>query len=343
MTTEVRTGRLTRWVETSLGALEGSRGYRLARLFLHRHEHAVPPLLFFGGVSWDALTLQHIGALVDNLILGIYLLLLGGFVVLAIRTRSGRPLPEPLQKLGTWAPSAIQFLAGGLFSAYVIYTTRSASFSDASLFLLVLVVVLVGNEIIWNRQWSPHVLIGVYFLAVCCYFIFLLPALLGEMGFGVFLISGLISAGVVTGLVLYLGRAEVFEGTWSFAGALATVCGLFGLVIIFYLNHWIPPVPLALRHGGVYDEVHRTEGAFVLTYEKPPWYRPWRNDEEPVHYAPGDTVYCFAAVYAPTTIETDIYHRWQYYDPQRDTWVDTDRIGYELVGGRRNGYRGGHL
>lgn len=340
MPADVLTGRLTRWLEDLVAALEQNARYRLARRFVHRNEHVVPPLLFFGGVTWDTLTLQHVGALADNLILGLYVAALGGFVVLAILDRSGRPLPDPLKKLGTWAPSAIQFLAGGLFSAYVIYTTRSASFSSDSLFLLVLVAVLVANEIIWSRNWSPHILIGVYFLAVFCYFIFLLPALVGSMGFGIFLVSGFISVELVFGLVLYLDTREVFESTRSFAGALGIIFGLLALVVFFYANHWIPPVPLALRDGGVYHDVQRENQAFVLKYENPPWYRPWTDDESPFYYAPGDTVYCFAAVFAPTAIETDIYHRWQYYDPRRAQWVETDRIGYELVGGRRNGYRG---
>lgn len=340
MNADVLTARLTSWLEALVETLEQNLPYRVARRFLHRHEQALPPVLFFGGVGWDILTLQRIGALVDNLILGLYLALLGGFVVLAILAKHDRPLSRPLEKLSAWAPSAIQFLAGGLFSAYVIYTTRSSSLSSASLFLLLLVAVLVANEIIWSRRWSPHVLIGVYFLAVFCYFIFLLPALFGRMGFGIFLVSGLISVQLVAGLVVYLDNHGVFDSTWSFAGALGTTVGLFALVILFYVNHWIPPVPLALRDGGVYHDVQREDQAFVLKYEPPPWYRPWTDDEAPFYYAPGDTVYCFAAVFAPTTIRTDIYHRWQYYDYQRDEWVDTDRIGYEMIGGRENGYRG---
>lgn len=334
------TGRLTGWLGSLLKWLERVRGYRWARLYLHQHQHAVPPMLFFGGVTWDALTLQRIDALLDNLILGIYLLLLGGFVVLATLARNDRPLPRPLQKLSAWAPGAIQFLAGGLFSAYVIYYTRSASFTTASLFLLVLVALLVANELIWSRLWSSYLLLGVYFLAVFCYFTFFLPTVLGTIGFGVFLTSGLVSAGLVIGLILYLDTHDVFAGTGSFLGAVGVVLGLLGLVVVFYVNHWIPPVPLALREGGIYHDVSRDSSAFLLQYEEPPWHRPWQNDDDPFRYTSSDTVHCFAAVFAPTALQTTIYHHWQYYDPKRETWVDTDRIGYEVVGGRRNGYRG---
>jgi len=340
MSADLWSGRLTRWLGSLLEWLEESRRYRWARLTLHQHEHAVPPLLFFGGVTWDALTLQRIDALLDNLILGIYLVLLGGFVVLATLARNDRPLARPLEKLSTWAPGIIQFLAGGLFSAYVIYYTRSASFSTASLFLLVLVGLLVANEIVWSRVWSSYLLIGVYFLAVFCYFTFFLPTILGTMGFGVFLTSGFLSAGLVIGLVLYLDGRGVFGDTWSFLGAVGIVVSLLGLVVLFYVNHWIPPVPLALREGGVYHEAEREGQTFLLRYEDPPWYRPWQNDDDPFRYTASDTVHCFAAVFAPTALQTTVYHHWQYYDSTRASWVDTDRIGYEVVGGRRNGYRG---
>jgi hypothetical protein len=334
------TTRLTDWVGSLLQWLEHRPRYRWARRFLHRHEQAVPPALFFGGVTWDALTLQRIDALLDNLILGIYLVLLGGFVVLGTLARNGRPLPTPLRKLSMWAPGAIQFLAGGLFSAYVIYYTRSASFTTASLFLLVLVALLVANELIWSRLGSTYVLIGVYFLAVFCYFTFFMPTVLGTMGLGVFLTSGFVSAGLVIGLVLYLDRHGVFGGTASFLGAVGVVLSLLGLVVLFYVQHWIPPVPLALRDGGVYHDVTREGDAFVLQYEEPSWSRPWTQQDDPFRLAPGDTVHCFAAVFAPTDLQTTIYHHWQYYDSERNAWIDTDRIGYQVVGGRRNGYRG---
>jgi len=320
--------------------LEERPRYRLLRRLYTRHEHAAPPLFFFGGVTWDALTLRRIDALFDNLILGVYLVLLGGFVVLAALNRMDRPLTGGLRLLSPWTPGAIQFLAGGLFSAYVIYYTRSASFTTASLFLLVLVVVLLANEVLWSRAKSIYPLVGVYFLAVFCYFTFLLPVLLGEMGTPVFLASGLLSAGLVVVLLLYLSTHRVFPTPRSLLGAVALVLALLGTVVLFYLNHWIPPVPLALQEAGVYHEVSRTDDAFVLRYEQPPWTRPWQSGSDPFHYAPGDTVYCFAAVFAPTALQTDVYHRWQYYDAEAERWVDTDRIGYRVVGGRRRGYRG---
>lgn len=321
--------------------LSRSPHYRLVRRLYHRHETLAPPTLFFGGVTWDVLTLQRIGALLDNVILGLYLVLLGGFIVLTLLDRNDRSLPAPLQALNAWSVGAIQFLAGGLFSAYVIYYTRSASLTTASLFLLVLVGLLMANELIWDRERSGYLLIGLYFLAVFCYLTFLLPVVLGTMGFRVFLTSGLLSVGIVLGLLLVLRRQGVFSGLRSFLGAIGLVTVLFGGLVTFYVQGWIPPVPLALRHVGAYHDVERRDEAFLLRQERTSRVRFWaQKGDDPFYYSPADTVHCFAAIYAPTDFETRIAHRWQRYVPARDAWVNTDRIAYRVVGGRHGGYRG---
>jgi len=232
-------------------------------------------------------------------------------------------------------------LAGGLFSAYVIYYTRSASLTTASLFLLVLVALLVANELIWRKVRSGYLLIGLYFLAVFCYLTFLLPVLLGTMGFWVFLASGVLSTGIIIVLLLILRLQGVFTDLRSFAGVLCLVGVLFGGLVTFYVQEWIPPVPLALQHVGVYHDVTKTDDAFLLRQERASKARFWaQKGDDPFYYSPADTVHCFAAVYAPTDFETRIVHRWQRYVPSRDAWVETDRITYRVVGGRQNGYRG---
>jgi hypothetical protein len=119
------------------------------------------------------------------------------------------------------------------------------------------------------------------------------------------------------------------------------VVALLLLMNLFYVQHWIPPVPLALRHGGMYRAVDVKDDAYALTYKATPWYAFWEDpDEEVYEYRSGDTVHCFAAVFAPTELKTSVYHRWQKYDADNEAWVDTDRIGYSVEGGRDNGYRG---
>ena len=92
----------------------------------------MPPVFFFSGVAYDTLTLTRIDRLQDNLLLLIYLLLLGLLIVLTGRLGI-EPAPdrEQLATLSPFArwmlqarpyyPMAAQFLLGGLFSAYAIF------------------------------------------------------------------------------------------------------------------------------------------------------------------------------------------------------------------------------
>ena len=164
--------------------LDASPRYRLARMVYNRHENLIPPSLFLGGVGWDAATLRRIDALVDNVILALYLALLGGFIMLTAFERNDKLSLKPLKQISGWSNGAIQFLCGGLFSAYVVYYTQSASLTTASLFLLLLVGLLVANEFMWERTGvgKLYILFGVYFLAVFCYFTFFLPIVFGAMG-----------------------------------------------------------------------------------------------------------------------------------------------------------------
>ena len=146
--------------------------------------------------------------------------------------------------------------------------------------------------------------------------------------------------GLVWAMLVYLKRRAIFANWRQFVLALSLVVVLFGMLNVFYLKHWIPPVPLAMRFGGAFHHVSRTDAGFHLRFEQPAWYQFWIESDTPFHYTGGETVYCFAAVFAPTRLRTQIYHHWRVYDETARAWVSTDRIGYAVEGGRDRGYRG---
>ncbi len=57
-------------------------------------------------------------------------------------------------------------------------------------------------------------------------------------------------------------------------------------------------------------------------------------------FTEGDTVFCYAAVFAPNNLEEKIYHQWQIYSNDKSEWLTSDKRGYQLRGGREGGYRG---
>src|SRR6476646_11186602 len=105
----------------------------------------MPAVFFVSVVTYDSLTLTRIDRLQDNLLLLIYLLLLGVLIVLTGRLGI-EPAPdrEQLANLSPstrcllhtrpYYPMASQFLLGGLFSAYTIFYSRSATLTSTGIF-----------------------------------------------------------------------------------------------------------------------------------------------------------------------------------------------------------------
>ena len=92
--------------------------------------------------SYDTLTLTRIDRLQDNLLLLIYLLLLGVLIVLTgdwgfepapDREQLAALCPLPVGAAPRpYYPMAVQFLLGGLFSAYAIFYSRSATLTSTA-------------------------------------------------------------------------------------------------------------------------------------------------------------------------------------------------------------------
>lgn len=308
--------------------------------FYERHERFAPLLFFFGGVTWDAATLRRIDAWFDNVFLLVYLAALGGLILVAALVESERLVHPWLQKHRGWLPGAIQFFMGALFSAYTVFYLQSASLTSTSFFLFLLVGLLVANEFIHRRLINLYLLFTLYYFAAFSFFVFFVPVVVKAMHYGTFLLGGLLSLGLVGGMLWFLFRRGVFEQRRQVGYAFGLVLALFGLLNLFYVKDWMPPVPLALRHGGIYHEVRAAGPVYELWYARPPWYRFWQRADVTFRRAEGEPVYCFAAVFAPTELKKGIYHEWRYYDEARGTWITTDRISYRIVGGRDNGYRG---
>lgn len=310
--------------------------------FLKTHPRLAPAVFFCAGVLWDLLTLQRIDDWVDNLLLLVYLIFLGGLIVLSTRVAYNQASHPRLLRYQDFYPAAIQFLFGTLFSAYVVFYAQSANAFETSFFLGVLVVLLIANEFIRNRLTNLYILIGLYFLASFSFFIFFIPVLSQTVSYATFLLSGLLSLGLVGLFILYLRRVQMLEASRYYGYAAGIVLTLFGLMQLFYAFNWIPPVPLAMREGGIYHHVSKASDTYVLRYEPASWYHPRSRTASRFHYAPGDTVFCFASIFAPTGLVKGAYHRWLYYDQSKESWVETDRIAYQqpIVGARDLGYRG---
>ncbi len=310
-----------------------------------RFKKFLPAIAFFSGFAWDSLTLTRIDRLTDNVILLFYLLILGVLIVIVnIIERSPKVNLHPiLMKYKQWYPFAIQFLLGGLFSAYVVFYFQSASFTKTAVFFALLLLLFVINEFLGKKYTNLYLQISLFFLVNFSFFIFFVPVLFGHIGLVTFLTGSLISLTTAEGIIFLLKRQSVFTDELTFRKTAGIPIMLTALLIFFYSANWIPPVPLALRFSGIYHNIEKTTGdtgtSYSLTFQGPPWYRPFKTTDNPFIYREGDRVYCFSSVFAPTDLAVSIYHRWQRFDGVEGQWLVSDTIPLDISGGRDDGYR----
>src|SRR5437667_4684854 len=262
----------------------------------------LPVAFFLGGVTFDSVTLTRIDRLRDNLIMLLYLSLLGGLIVLTTRADLRRTPPDEtvvpgnvkslvnVQSLIARAqphyPHAIQFLLGGLFSAYTVFYSQSASLTTTAVFFALLIALLVGNEFLRDRLTNANVrlLVSLYALVVFSFFTFFLPVLIGAMNTVVFLIGAGLSAAVTIKVVrLIYQDKQPPQSRWEEAQPSLPAIGLIVLLVGFYFLKWIPPVPLSLKFAGAYHKVAKVDEEYQLAFEKAAWYQFWNRSDYACH------------------------------------------------------------
>ncbi len=320
--------------------LSDSTVVKKSTAFYEKHRRMAPLVSFIAGFTWDSLTLTRIDRLWDNVVLLLYLTLLGLTLFLMHLTDNNKIENKRVLKYREWFPSVIQFFFGGLFSAYVVFYFQSAALSKSWIFIFLLILLMVGNEFIKDRFSGLRVYLPLYFLAIFSFFTFFVPVVIKIMNLWVFLLSGFISLAVMAGFVRLLFRFDSEQNAALFKQIALTVLSIYILLNFFYFLNWIPPVPLSLKEGGIYHHIHKTNGMYEMRFETGSWYRFWKHSDDVFHYAPGDTVFCFTSVFAPTKLDKKIVHHWQIYEKKPDRWQTTDRRAYRIVGGRDGGFRG---
>ncbi|HXF91565.1 MAG TPA: DUF2914 domain-containing protein [Nitrospiraceae bacterium] len=311
----------------------------------------LPVVFFFAGVTYDIVTLTRIDRLLDNLILLLYLALLGVLIVLVGRIGMTRDLeeadsvpnwhlPGALLRARPYYPMAIQFFFGGLFSAYTIFYSRSASLTGTAVFFGLLVALLVANEFLRDRLTNLRLLVSLYALVCFGFFTFFLPVVTRMMNTFVFLLGAVLSGLVTLRLVALVYRGRPRDTRRDVVLTSLPPIVLIVVLVGFYFLNWIPPVPLSMKFGGIYHNVTKVADAYELSFERGRWFQIWKRSDDP--FRGEEPAYCFTAVFAPVDLKTTIYHHWQYRPTGargKRSFVTADRIPISISGGREAGYR----
>lgn len=312
--------------------------FQKARAFVKKNENYITPVALFGGFIIDSLTLQRIDLLFENVILGGYLLLSGILVYLISFIDSKEVKTGILFKIRPFLGIVLLFVFGGIFSGFTVFYTRSASITSSWPFLLILVGVMVGTEYAKKYFTKNLIQISVFYFALYSYLIFLIPIIVKKIGPWVFLLSGLFSLILIfIYFILFqktIGKkfVDINKSLWKI------ILGIFVLINILYFLNIIPPIPLSLKEADVYHYVERKGNSYSLLEEKKSW---WQKIylREPIHIKKGQPVYVFSSVFAPTKLNTQIIHEWQWRD-EKGKWHTSSKIPFSIYGGRDGGYRG---
>lgn len=288
----------------------------------HAKKDYIPTICFLCGSTWDVFTLRRIDNALDLAIFSIYLLLSAIIVVLITRNLNF--------KFSKYLPAAAQFFFGGMLSATTVYYFKSTSSFPAFLFLLFLACLLVGNEFLEKKYSNAQISFLLWSICAAMILSFVLPVLFCRMDAWIFLLA-IASASILCLTIKSISITKV---------SLIPTIGIYSLLILLYFTNIIPPVPISTKQLGIYHSVYKNGNQYICSLEKPRWYSLHKKSEKKFRYSPGDTLFCFGSVFAPTQLKKKIYHHWYYMNPQKGKFEEVAKIGYRVTGGRDEGYRG---
>jgi hypothetical protein len=302
-----------------------------------RYGRFAPVTSFVLGIGFDVLTLGRADQWSNIIQLGVYLAAVE--ILLLIEAAEPKPRDTTTTLVGRlWKhrDEATHFLLGSLLSAFTLFFVKSASLVGSAVFLAVVALALVANELSAMRRFGTEMRAGLFALCLASYACCLAPVWWGSVGEAPFALGMGAAAswlGATIGLMLVVAKRPL-RIPRRFVLPFAAVIASF---VAAYTLHLIPPVPVALTHIGIYHDVERIDGGYRLGTLKPSW-RFWEQGDQRFAYRSGDRVYCFFSVFSPGGFKDQLRIRWLYDDPKRG-WQSADAVPVSVAGGREQGFR----
>lgn len=231
----------------------------------------------------------------------------------------------------------LHFILGSLLNLYSLFYIKSASILSSIIFLLLLLVIICANELPGVKKSNISVKVGMFGICIFSFFSILFPVILGFVGWTPLILSIAFTIGV-----FYLMYRLLFNVTSDHVvlirAVLAPSVSVILLFVVFTFMGWIPPVPLSVVEQGIYHNVEKDQGNYLLATEKD-WWKFWHSGDQYFQARPGDKIYYYAQIFSPTRFADEIYVQWSMKSP-RGQWQPADKIPLKIVGGRKMGFRG---
>lgn len=294
---------------------------------------------FVLGFCTDLLLLNQIDNIVDNMILLFYAVIATFSMLLFYVGIAQKAPPKSSSFFVRYMPLLMQYSFGGLLSGMLIFYGRSGDWLNSAPYLLLIVAVIIGNELVNKRSDKLVFHLALYFIGLFSYVVLVMPVIFGRMGDLVFFLSGIIALGIVTLVIQALYKIVPMFMSQNTRRVILTVGFIYVGLNTLYFSNVIPPIPLSLTELEIVHSVSRQQnGSYRVVEESQPLWRelPFVN---PVIHPSASTISCFARVYAPTRLETDIFHRWLVRDANGN-WQERLHLDYKIAGTNKDGYRG---
>lgn len=294
---------------------------------------------FVLGFCTDVILLNQIDNIVDNLILLFYAVLASCSLLLFYVGVAQKAPPKSSRFFVKYMPLLMQYSFGGLLSGMLIFYGRSGDLISSAPYLLLIIGVIFGNELIGKRSDKLVFHLALYFIGLFSYIVLVMPVIFGKMGDLIFFLSGIAALIIVTLVVQMLYVIIPVFMKQNTQRVILTIGFIYVGLNTLYFSNIIPPIPLSLTELEiVHSAVKQQSGSYRVVEEVQPI---WRNLPfiKPIIHPTEGSIACFARVYAPTRLETDIFHRWEYKD-ENGNWQERLHLDYPIAGTNEGGYRG---
>lgn len=299
------------------------------------------PVFLMLGFVVDWITLNRIDQVFDNIVLFFYVLLSGiAILIFHSQIQNRNPLFKKIKEL---SGLLMQYAFGGLFSGLVIFYFRSSSIITSLPFLLILIILFVGNDILHKKYQKLIFQITIFYVGVFSYCNLIIPILFRQINVWIFLLASVVSLLMIHLFILLVKKVIIdrdkANNVYNF------IAGVFVIFILFYFTNIIPPIPLSLKQSYVAHDIDkktdRENGtSYIITVQETPWYIFWKKYSDDLNIFDDEPVYVFGSVFAPTNFKSLIYHQWSFFNKTTGRWSSLEKIPIEIIGGRETGFRG---
>jgi len=228
----------------------------------------------------------------------------------------------------TWM---MQFCFGSMYSALVVCYFKSSGSLASFILVLLLAVLLVGNEFLQKKYESFGVSLAFFCLLGTMFMNFSIPHLVHRIGFLWFFLSTLASFGVCVGIQ----KISHHKKRVLIAPAVISTA-----LVVAYVMNWVPPVPLVLKQQMVCQNFDKTN--YSCDIDDPTFLQTVGINLPSVHRVDGAEVYYLSSVYAPADLKAELEYRWYIKDEATGKYKLTDKVStgrMVMRGGREAGYR----